>query len=57
MFTNLQNLLLMKKILVIEDESLLKESIEEVLNYDGFDVLLAENGNIGLKMALKYMPT
>ena len=47
----------MKKILVIEDESLLKESIEEVLNYDGFDVLLAENGNIGLKMALKYMPT
>lgn len=43
----------MKKILVIEDESLLLEFIEEILKNNGYRVLGAGNGRIGLDILAK----
>jgi len=46
----------MKKILVIEDENSLREDIIEILTYENFEVLGAENGTQGLSMAKKHLP-
>ncbi|MGA7935684.1 MAG: response regulator [Kovacikia sp.] len=45
----------MKKILVIEDDFSIRESILELLEVEGFDVISAENGNEGLQ-AVKEHP-
>ena len=42
----------MKKILVIEDNQDIRENIVELLELSGYDVVEAENGKIGAKMAL-----
>ncbi len=44
------------KILVIEDEADLRDGISELLTYEGFQVMKAENGNEGLTMALNENP-
>ena len=46
----------MTTILVIEDVESLREEILETLSYEGFDVLGAENGVVGVQMAKTYMP-
>ena len=46
----------MKKILVIEDESFLREDILEILRLDDFDALGAENGILGVQAAREYHP-
>lgn len=46
----------MKKILVIEDEKLLREEITDILLFEGFEVLQAENGLEGEEMALAIKP-
>jgi DNA-binding response OmpR family regulator/DNA-binding CsgD family transcriptional regulator len=46
----------MKKILVIEDENELREGVAEILNYEGYDVFQAENGNEGMTIAVKNRP-
>jgi DNA-binding response OmpR family regulator len=46
----------MKRILIIEDELTLRQEITEVLNFEGFEVLQADNGLEGEKMVLKYLP-
>ena len=46
----------MKKILVIEDESSLREGIRDVLSFEGYEVLEAENGNYGYQKTLANMP-
>jgi two-component system sensor histidine kinase/response regulator len=46
----------MTKILVIEDEQNMRESIEEVLGYEGFETLSAANGRIGVQLAKKHTP-
>lgn len=46
----------MKKILVIEDDRSIRESILELLETQGFDVVGAENGNLGVQKALQYLP-
>ena len=47
----------MKKILVIEDEKLLLENIEDILSFqENFEVMRAENGRIGLNLALENEP-
>jgi len=46
----------MTTILVIEDVESLREEILETLSYEGFDVLGAENGVVGVQMARTYSP-
>ncbi|PZV16189.1 MAG: GGDEF domain-containing response regulator [Pseudanabaena sp.] len=46
----------MTTILVIEDVEALREEIMETLSYEGFDVLGAENGLIGVQIAKTYLP-
>jgi CRP-like cAMP-binding protein len=45
-----------KKILVIEDNQDIRENIVELLELSGYDVVEAENGKIGAKMALDVLP-
>ena len=47
----------MTTILVIEDVEALREEIMETLSYEGFDVLGAENGVVGVQMAKTYLPS
>jgi signal transduction histidine kinase len=46
----------MAKILVIEDERLLREDIVDTLSLSSFDVISAPNGETGLAMAREHMP-
>lgn len=43
-------------ILVIEDERITRSSLEDFLKSEGFKVLSAENGRIGIELAQKYLP-
>ncbi len=46
----------MNKILVIEDEELVRENILELLDAEGFDTINAPNGTIGVELATKQKP-
>lgn len=46
----------MKKILVIDDNKLIVENIKDVLKATGFDVIIAYDGEEGLKLALEAKP-
>ncbi len=46
----------MKKILFIEDESALQRTFEEALKDEGFEMISALDGEIGLKMAKEKNP-
>lgn len=46
----------MKKILFIEDESSLQKAATQVLTGDGYQVLSALDGEVGLKLAQKELP-
>lgn len=46
----------MKKILVIEDEQAVRESILDILNSEDFYAVSAENGQIGIKMVDEFQP-
>ncbi|MBD2178775.1 EAL domain-containing protein [Pseudanabaena sp. FACHB-1998] len=46
----------MTTILVIEDVEALREEIMETLSYEGFDVLGAENGVVGVQIAKTFVP-
>lgn len=46
----------MQKILIIEDEKLIRESIAELLTEEGFECYQAENGRTGISAAKKYLP-
>lgn len=43
----------MKKILVIDDERSIRNTLKDILEYENYEVELAENGKIGLSMAQK----
>src|SRR3989344_5503419 len=45
-----------KKILITEDETLLRSALSEKLRLEGFEVLAAENGQKGLELALAEHP-
>ncbi len=47
------DILLKTKILVIDDEKIIRNGCNEVLTQDGYDVILAENGEQGLEMIEK----
>ena len=46
----------MTTILVIEDEHDVRENLQEILEMEDFNVLTAENGKIGLQMAIEQQP-
>ena len=46
----------MERILIIEDAKILRESIADSLNLEGFEVVQAENGNTGVLLARKHKP-
>jgi CRP-like cAMP-binding protein len=45
-----------KKILVIEDNAEVRENLEEILELSGYEVVLAEDGKVGVEKALKNKP-
>jgi DNA-binding response OmpR family regulator/DNA-binding CsgD family transcriptional regulator len=45
-----------KTILIIEDEKTLREEMSDVLGFEGYDVLQADNGKDGLKLARENYP-
>jgi two-component system, OmpR family, alkaline phosphatase synthesis response regulator PhoP len=46
----------MQKVLVIEDEAQIRENIREILELTGFEVIAAEDGKTGLKLAKGNTP-
>lgn len=46
----------MKKILIIEDDVAIRDNTQEMLETRGFQVLVAENGRIGLQIACSKLP-
>lgn len=46
----------MKKILLIEDNTAMRENIEELLELNGYSVLTAQNGKAGVELALREIP-
>lgn len=45
-----------QKILIIEDEPLVRENILDLLQAENFEAIGAENGRIGIKMAQQHLP-
>ena len=46
----------MAKILVIEDHRIVRDWLEDVLTFKGYDVVAAHNGRIGLQLCVRYRP-
>ena len=45
-----------KKILVVEDDKILLDAIKDFLSGNGYDLLIAENGESGIKTAKEQLP-
>ena len=43
-----------KQILVVEDDFAIRQGIVDALEFEGYEVLEADRGNVGLEMALSY---
>ncbi len=46
----------MKKILVVEDNIEVRENLAEILELSGYEVLVAEDGTVGVEWALQHQP-
>ena len=46
----------MEKILIIEDNSDIRDNTQELLQLNGYDVLAASDGGEGVSMAFSYSP-
>jgi len=46
----------MKKVLIIEDDDVLRENTAEILRFANYNSITAENGKIGMNLALKETP-
>ena len=46
----------MKKILIIEDTAIFREIVREILELENFQTILAENGRIGIDLAIQESP-
>lgn len=40
----------MKKVLIIEDEKIIRETVAHYFSHDGYEVVTAEDGQIGLEL-------
>jgi CheY-like chemotaxis protein len=47
---------MMQTILIVDDENVLRTNLREMLSFEGFDVLEADNGITALKMAQAHLP-
>lgn len=45
-----------QKILIVEDDPILRDAVTIALQAEGFEVLAAEDGEMGLRMALEEKP-
>ncbi len=43
-----------KTILVVDDSGIIREQLSRTLNYHGFEVLTADNGGLGLTLAMAH---
>lgn len=46
----------MKKILIIEDNAEVRENTAEIIELSNYEVITAENGKVGVELALKELP-
>ncbi len=46
----------MKKILIIEDDPLIRENIQQILELSEFETFVAPDGQVGLDMAKRFLP-
>lgn len=46
----------MAKVLLIEDEAPIRANVRRLLSLEGFDVIEAANGRLGLQLAIDTMP-
>ncbi len=46
----------MTRILVIEDEQSIRDTLQDILELEGFEALGAENGLVGIQLAKQYIP-
>ena len=46
----------MKTILVVEDQAELRETVVEILEYEGFQVIAAPNGQVAFELATDHLP-
>ncbi|HSI91788.1 MAG TPA: response regulator [Adhaeribacter sp.] len=46
----------MKKILLIEDNAYIQENISLILEFAGYEIRVAENGLVGLKLVSEFQP-
>ncbi|MES2477219.1 MAG: response regulator transcription factor [Verrucomicrobiota bacterium] len=46
----------MKRILIIEDQAPMRRNLALMLEMEGFEVLAAENGKMGVELALEHLP-
>lgn len=44
------------KILIVDDEPIIRNTLEGLLSFEDLQLLFAENGEIGLKMAQEFLP-
>jgi signal transduction histidine kinase len=44
------------KILLIEDEAMLRAEVAEWLDFEGYEIYTAEDGLVGIEMALRHLP-
>jgi len=47
---------IMKKILAIEDETVIRENICDLLSLEDYHAMAAENGKIGVARAIEHLP-
>jgi two-component system sensor kinase len=46
----------MKKILIIEDQPDVRDNIDAILELEGYEVMMAEDGEMGIEMAMRHHP-
>jgi CheY-like chemotaxis protein len=46
----------MKRVLVVDDYAHLRNTIMEILSANGYEVITAEDGEVGIELAQRYLP-
>lgn len=46
----------MNTVLVVDDEAILRANLREMLTFEGYDVIEAENGAVAVQLAQRHLP-